>query len=129
MPPDRPRHIARAFRVTALAVVLGLFLGPVADPLCRSLCDLRSAAASGCHQPGADGQVVAGAVACHRSTPVATALPPDATRRVPALAGGGLTLPSAVPSHLARLVVRPLDAHADLSRGPDRRPRSTVLRI
>jgi hypothetical protein len=66
MRPERSRHIESAFRVTTLAVVLALLLGPVADLLCRSVCDARSAARSGCHHHDADGRLVA------------AALPPDA---------------------------------------------------
>ena len=129
MTPERPRHIENAFRVTTLAVVLALLLGPVADLLCRSMCDPRSAAGAGCHHHDTDGQVVARAAACHASALVAAVLPPDATRRTAPRVDAGHAPPPVGPSLSVRPALQPLDAHAGSWRELDRRPRSNVLRI
>jgi hypothetical protein len=130
MTPGRHSHVERVLRVTTLAVVLALVLGPAANMPCLTVCGHSSAVTSGCHHNDANGKVTAAAsVACHSSMLVAAALPADASGRTSPRVAGGL-------GHLLvgrclsdRRAFRPLDPHVTSPRHLNGRSLSTVLRI
>jgi len=130
MTPGRPRRVESAFRLTAVAVVLALALGPMADLLCRAVCDLHAAGRSGCHHDEKNVKVLAaGAGECHSPLLVRGDLPPGATRRSPAPDDAGQALPPASLSVSGRIAPPELDSTASPWRLLDRRPLTTTLRI
>ena len=125
----RPRRIETALRLTTVAVVLALVLGPLADLLCRAVCVPNATATSDCHRHAADATIAAASGECHSTMLAPAGLPPDATRRALASGDAGDAL---FPTGIA--ASRPpdrrvLDSTASPWRQLDRRPLTTTLRI
>ena len=129
MTPGRPRRIETALRLTTVAVVLGLVLGPSADLLCRVVCVPNAAATPNCHHGDADANVVTAGGECHSPMLVPGDLPPDATRRGLANGDAGEALVPAGVAASGSPDCRELDSTASPWRQLDRRPLSTTLRI
>ena len=129
MTPGRACRVETALRLTTVAVVLALVLGPLADLLCRAVCVPNASATPNCHRHGADATVVAAGGECHSPVLAPAGLPPDATRR--GLASGdaddALLLTGIAASRPPDC--RELNSTASPWRQLDRRPRSTILRI
>ena len=129
MTSGHPRRSEAALRLTTVAVVLALVLGPLADLLCRAGCVPTAAATSNCHRHGADATVVAAGGECHTPVLAPAGLPPDATRRD--LTGGdaGDALSPAGIAASWPPGRRTFDSTDSPWRQPDRRPLVTILRI
>jgi hypothetical protein len=129
MTSGRPRRIETALRLTTVAVVLALVLGPLADLLCRVVCVPHTAATSNCHRHGAGVTVVAASGECHSTILTPAGLPPDATRRgLNSGDAGDALCPTGIAAASPR-DCRELDSTASPWRQFDRRPLSTILRI
>lgn len=129
MTRGHPRRIETALRLTTVAVVLALVLGPLADLLCRAVCVPNAAATPNCHRHGADATVAAATAECHSTMLAPAALPPDATRRGLASGDAGDALFPTGISASRPPDRRALDSTASPWRQLDRRPLSTILRI
>jgi hypothetical protein len=129
MTAARPRRIETALRLTTVAVVLALAVGPLADLLCRAVCVPNAAAMPMCHRHGADATVVAARDECHSPMLAPAGLPPDATR-LPLASGdaGDALLPTGIAASRPP-DCRALDSTASPWRQRDRRPLFTILRI
>ena len=118
------------FRATLLSIVLSMAVGPNVSLLCRTWCDARAAAASGCHhEHSSTAPNVAGSENCDRGTSAVTAALREDVRRG--------TVPSgwehAIPVSRYQLAQLMIDAGPGQEPGREwrlaRRPLATALRI
>jgi len=118
------------FRVAVLSVVLTLAVGPNASLLCRTRCDQKAAAASGCHHEELTGSaIVAGDDGCdHVVLGVAVFLREDARRGVSAADAAHAIV---VPRY--QVAYSTIDGHPGHEPGREwsleKRPLPTALRL